>query len=131
MSIDIIVVDEQFICNRLFTIANAYSKIWRDIEKNIVNISKNQWMFISILLYAKSNVNKINFFNSKNKKIINKEFDRFHKKNKLSWIDQFIFYDYSMFVIWRIVNDKRKSKIMINIRDLNKMSMFDVYFMSL
>ena len=131
MFIDITVFDEQFIYNRLFTVTNAYSKIWRDIEKNIVNISENQWMFISILSNAKSNVNKIYFFNSKDKKIINKKFDRFHKKDKLSWTDQFTFYDYSMFVIWRIVNDKRKSKIMINIRDLNKMSMFDVYSMSL
>ena len=53
------------------------------------------------------------------------------KKNKLFWIDQFIFYDYSMFVVWRIVNDKRKNRIIIDIQNLNKINMFNAYSISL
>ena len=128
---DITIFDDSFVFNRLFIVTKTYFDIWRDIEKNIVNIFENQWMFISILSNAKSNVNKIYSFNSKNKQMINKKFDRLHKKDKLIWTNQFTSYDYFVFVIWRTINDKRKNKIIIDIRKLNKINMFDAYFMSL
>ena len=54
----------------------------------------------------------------------------------MSWITQFISYAYSCFVIWRTIylfdkSSKRKSKIVVDIRDFNKIIQFDVYFMQL
>ena len=38
----ITIFDDQFAYNRLFTVIEAYSKIWRDTDEDIVNISKEQ-----------------------------------------------------------------------------------------
>ena len=49
---------------------------------------------------AKSFAIKMYSFNSKkNKKVINKEFNRLHKEKKMLRIKKFIVYNYSMFVI--------------------------------
>ena len=56
-------------------------------------------MFISIISNAKSFAIKIYSFNSKNKEMMNKEFNRLHEKEKILWTEKFKIYDYSIFVI--------------------------------
>ena len=132
---DITIYDNVSIYDRFFVVADAYFDIWRD-NKNIVNISKKNWMSISTITKTKSNAFKIYFLKSKNRTIIDKEFDRLHVESKMSWITEFTLYDYFCFVIWKIVHvsdksSKRKNKIIINIRELNKIFMFDAYLMTL
>ena len=86
-------------------------------------------MFILTISDAKSSAIKMYSFNSKNKKMIDKKFDWLHEKKKMSWTEKFTTYDYSIFVVWKIVNDERKEKVMINIRKLNKIFKFDAYLM--
>ena len=93
-------------------------------------------MLISTITKTKSNAFKIYFLKSENRTIIDKEFDRLHVENKMNWITEFTSYNYSCFVIWKIVHvfdksSKRKNKIIINIREFNKILMFDAYFMIL
>ena len=125
---DVIIFDDVFAYARLFTIMKFFLKIWRNIN-DTVNVSKSQWMFILTILNAKSLAIKIYSLNSKNKKMINKKFDWLHEKEKMSWTKRFTIYNYSIFVVWRIVNDERKEKIMIDIRKLNKIFEFDAYSM--
>ena len=132
---DITIYDNVSTYDRFFVVANAYFDIWRDSE-NIVNISKKNWMSISTITETKSNAFKVYFLESENRTIIDKEFDRLHVENKMNWIIEFTSYDYSCFVIWKIVHvfdktSKRKNKIIINIREFNKIFMFDAYFMTL
>ena len=135
ISNDIIIYDDISTYNRLFIVAKIFFDIWRNNE-NIVNISKKNWMSISIVTNVKTNASKIYFFESKNRAIINKKFDRLHVENKINWITKFTSYEYFVFVIWKTIHvfdkfSKRKNKIVVNIRKLNKISMFDAYSMIL
>ena len=87
-------------------------------------------MFILTISNAKSFAIKIYSLNLKNKKVIDKKFNRLYEKEKMLWTEKFMIYNYSIFVVWKIVNDERKERIMINIRKLNKIFEFDAYLMS-
>ena len=95
---DIIIYDNVSIYDRFFVVADAYFDIWRDSE-DIVNISKKNWISISTITKTKSNAFKIYFLRSKNRTIIDKEFNRLHVENKMNWIIEFTSYDYFCFVI--------------------------------
>ena len=93
-------------------------------------------MSMNIIFDAKSNSTRVFKLDKQNRDIIDKKFDELHKQKKINWITQFISYAYSCFVIWRTIylfdkSSKRKSKIVVDIRDFNKIIQFDVYFMQL
>ena len=125
---DVIIFDDVFAYTRLFTVVKFFFKIWRNTN-DIINVSKSQWMFISTISDAKSFAIKIYPLNSKNRKVMNKKFDRLYEKKKMSWTEKFTTYDYLIFVVWKIVNDEHKKKVVINIRKLNKIFEFDAYSM--
>ena len=125
---DVIIFDDVFAYARLFTIVKFFLKIWRDIGDTI-NVPKSQWMFISTISGTKSLAIKMYSFSLKNKKMIDKKFNRLYEKEKMSWTERFTIYDYLIFVVWKIVNGERKEKVMINIRRLNKIFKFDAYLM--
>ena len=56
-------------------------------------------MFISTISNAKPFAIKIYSFNLKNKKMIDKKFDRLHKKKKMSCTKEFTIYNYLIFVV--------------------------------
>ena len=53
----------------------------------------------------------------------------------MKWIKNFIFFEYFVFVIWRtVIKDEKsikKKRTVMNIRELNKIVVSDVYFMSI
>ena len=98
----------------------------------MMNLPPEKWMKIRTTdeVFKLTRVFRIS---SENKTFINKKFDALHAQNKLKWakINSYVF---SVFVIWHTVHlqnkkPQRKNRIMIDIRDLNKVSKFDVYFM--
>ena len=46
---------------------------------------------------------------TKNKKLIDEIFDKFHESNKLNWTKNFISFNYSIFCVWKIINNKKKT----------------------
>ena len=58
-------------------------------------------------------------------------FDEFHRIDKLIWINEFTSFSYSMFCVWKNVDDERKKRVVINIRDLNIITQSNVYFLFL
>ena len=92
-------------------------------------------MSIDTILNAKTEPLKIYFVSSQNREIINKKFDKLHEQNKLRWITEIIFYDFSIFVVWRTIHTSeesvRKNRVIIDIRDLNKVIVSDDYSMFL
>lgn len=65
--------------------------------------------------------------------MIDEKFDKMHVQRKMSWSEEFIFFVFPIFVVYKIVYvdpDKipeRKRRIVVNIRGLNKIIIFDNY----
>ena len=93
-------------------------------------------MFINIISNVKFDLFRVYSFESQNKKFTNKKFDKLHIEKKFRWTTKFIFYKFSIFVIWKIIhfsneNFIKKNKTVIDIRDLNKFVISNDYSMSL
>ena len=114
-------------------IVKNYSIFWTNID--FAKLSEIDWMKISLKNDWKSRVsNKIKIYSLslRNRQLINQIFDELHDDDILFWINVFIFFNYSIFCIWKILSfDERKNRIVINIRDLNVIIQFDVYFVLL
>ena len=112
-------------------IIEAYSLLWQNIEK-IVDVLEEDWMFITLKLNAKVDVAKIYSLNFVDREFVDKKFNKFHDQKRMKFIKQFTSFDWSIFVIWRIIEQsrrplKRKGRVMIDIRDFNKITMIDFY----
>ena len=93
-------------------------------------------MKINIIKTTISKTARIFKLKSKNKAFINKKFDALHTQSKLEWTVNFISYAFSIFVVWHTVHLpgkilQKKSRMIINIRKLNKITEFDAYPMFL
>ena len=62
---------------------------------------------------------KVYSLNRKDRKLVNQTFDKFHEIDKLDWTIDFTFFNYSIFCVWKIINEKNKKRVVINVRDLN------------
>jgi hypothetical protein len=116
--------------NRLSTVAEEYQKIFRD-SGGTVDLPEEQWMQIPTLPGAKPDASRVYPLSPEDKKVVNKEFDRLHTEEKMSWTTQPTEYGYPVFVVWRTVNGIRKGRVVVDIRGLNKISIFDAYPMPL
>ena len=68
----------------------------------------------------------------KNKKIVDKIFDELHEQDKFMWTDKQTSFNYSMFVVWKTLSiDEKKSRTIVDIRELNRLLKFDAYFILL
>ena len=120
--------------NNVFETLRKSFSTFEKKNDDIVNILEKKCMFIDILSNAKSKFFKIYSIESQNRKFIDQEFDKLHVENKLRWIIEIILYDFSIFVIWRIIhlsskNFVKKIKVVINIREFNKIIVSNDYFM--
>jgi DNA-binding ferritin-like protein (Dps family) len=68
---------------------------------------------------------------SRKRELIDETFDKLHQQNKMHWTIEFTVHEASIFVVWRqIFEDDKKKRVIVNIRDLNKIVEFDSYSMS-
>ena len=74
---------------------------------------------------------KIYSFDQRDRNFVDKTFDEFHEQNRLFWIIDSTSFSYSAFVVWKNVDDEKKNKIIVNIRELNVITQSNVYFLSL
>ena len=128
---EITVYKNETIVRKLQAITEKTSEIWCSISK-IMNLSFEKWMKIKTT-DEMSKLIRVFRISSKNKTFINKKFDVLHVQNKLKWTKTSS-YVFSIFLIWHTVHlqnkkSQRKNRVMIDIRNLNKMSKFNVYFM--
>ena len=149
--IDVSDFDEKFFANNFFeiifsndvtihqsnviqffvNIIDEFFALWKNID--FVELSQNNWMSIFLKFDWKSQINnkiKIYSLDQRDKNLIDKTFDDFHEQNRLFWIIDLTSFNYSTFVVWKNVNDK-KSKIIVNIRELNAITQSNVYFLLL
>ena len=114
----------------------VYFNLWSDDKRATMNISKSDWMSINILSDAKIPFAKIYSVESKDKKLINEMFDKLHAQERMKYSKQSTSYDYFVFVVWQTIlkSDQksiRKNRVVVDIRDFNKIVESDNYFMSL
>ena len=123
------VIIHQSIDIKIFVdIVEKFSTLWKNIE--FVELSKKNWMRISLKSNWEKRVfdkTKIYFLKTRDKKLIDKTFDELHELKRLNWANEFIFFNYSTFCVWKIVNDEKKNRIIIDIRKLNAITQSDAY----
>ena len=129
---DVIIYDESNVTAQIVDVTNVYSIIWND-QNTIVDIFEKQWMLVTLKSNVVDSLKSIRVYSidSKNRIVINAIFDKMHKKNKMTWVTQFTSFNFSIFVIWRDIFNDSKNRTVVNIRDLNKMIVFDFYSLSL
>jgi hypothetical protein len=88
-------------------------------------------MSIILKLEVKIEIVKVYSMNSTKRHLIDEIFDKLHDQQKMHWIIEFTTHDAFVFVVWRMINEKKKERVIIDIRDLNKITKFDSYSMSL
>lgn len=135
LSSDVIVYEDESIKNRLFVLVKTYSDIFKT-KSGTIDVSSKRWMKIKTILEQLSDSARVFKIESKNRDFIDKEFDSLHKVEKMKWTTSFTSYVFSVFVIWITIRlsekeSTRKKRVIVDIRDLNKISEFDVYSMSL
>ena len=75
---------------------------------------------------------KIYSLRARDKALVDKIFDALHHEGKLSWTNESISFNYSVFCVWKNdANENSKGRIVENIRDLNAISQSDAYSLSL
>jgi hypothetical protein len=135
LSNEIIIHENKETIERITNVIDKYLTIWKNVSRTI-NISQKRWMRIKTILETNSEACRVYKLRIEDQTIIDKEFDVLHSLNKMKWAFESTSYAYSMFVIWIITHLMRKSltrreRMIVEIRDLNKISKHDVYSMFL
>lgn len=122
------------IAHRLLrAIATTISIIWN--KDDTINVLEVKWISIDIIPNAKLDLSKVYFVRSQNRTLIDKKFDNLHEQEKMAWITKSILYDFLVFVVWRTIHIfddlVRKRRVVIDIRNLNKIIVLDDYSMPL
>ena len=129
---DIMLYDNKEAIKAYTDLVNDFSILWKNEE--FINIFEKRWMRLSLRNDWQdriSNKFKMYSLNNENKKIIDNTFDELHEKERLIWTTIFTSFFYFVFVVWKTINEIRKNRAVVNIRDLNKLFLLDVYSLSL
>ena len=74
---------------------------------------------------------RIYLLDVKDHEVVNKIFNKLHNQKHMTWAENYISSDYSIFVVWQdvLINDKitKKEWVVINLRDFNKIMKSDIY----
>ena len=118
--------------NVFINLLNEYVNIW--IDQDFVKLSEKNWMKLFLKSDWENKIKekaKVYSLDSRDRKIIDSIFDELQRQNKLSYITKSTLFSFSCFVVWRESFDKRKNRVVIDIRDLNAISQLDAYSISL
>ena len=131
---EITIWSDEVTIKRIKTVIDQYSNVWKFILEE-VNISENQWMQIKIISEKHSESIRVFKLDTEDKEIVDKKFDNLQTQEKLEYFKKATSYAFSVFVVWTMIylNDKpmRKTRVIVDIRELNKITEFDAYSMSL
>ena len=125
----------------LSDVINKYPQIWED-SGHTVDISESDHMSISLMtdwncFTALKLAHWVYSMRDAERQVIDKEFDKMHSQECMSWSSELSSFEFSVFIIWKTVfsgTEKvpiKKEWVVINIRDLNKIMITDIYLISL
>ena len=118
--------------NSFVKIVEKFSTLWQNID--FVKMSKENWMKISLKSNWKKRVSKktkMYSLNAKNEELMNKTFDDLHRIDRMFWTNQSSSFFYSCFCVWKNVDDEKKNRVIVNIRNFNVITQSDAYSLSL
>ena len=107
-----------------------HPEIWEN-RGSIIDISESEWLQINLKSETKFKFCRIYFFDVRNWELINKEFNKLQKINKLQWTINPIKFKYLVFVTWRDTLQKHKGRVVTDIREFNVIIKSNIYFMFL
>ena len=103
---------------------NILEEFWMQIRL------KNNWEFTEVKLKHRSYVLSVNEW-----AVVDETLNKMHVQNRLEWNQESTEYSFSVFVAWWTVykNEKfiQKDHAMMNIQDLNQVTVSDAYLLSL
>ena len=115
--------------NFFVKIVEDFLILWHDID--LANMSEHNWRRIflkSNWINRVSNKIKIYFLKTKNKQLINNTFDELYCIDKLFWTNEFTSFLYFVFCVWKKIDDERKKRVVIDIRDFNVITQSNINF---
>jgi Reverse transcriptase (RNA-dependent DNA polymerase)/RNase H-like domain found in reverse transcriptase/Integrase zinc binding domain len=97
-----------------------------------VDIPRDQWMSIPLKPNAKVEASKVYGLGAKDRAFLDNVYDDLHAKGKLQWPTDSTSHGYPVFVVWRTVHHagkdpKRKGRVVVDIRGLNRITEVDAY----
>ena len=103
------IYDESKNRKKIEKIIHRWKHLWKK-KISTVKMFKSAHMPIPLKSNWANNhkINRVYSVRIKNQKFINEIFDKLHEQKKMKWFSWFIFFEYSVFVIWKIVIKKNK-----------------------
>ena len=134
LSNDIIIYGNEPTIEKINVITKKTSGVWCSIFK-MINLSFDKWMKINTIETEISKLFRVFKLRSEDRNFVNKKFDALHVQNKLKWTSKSTSYAFPVFVVWHTMHlsgkvPQRKNRVIVNIRNLNKIIEFDAYSMS-
>ena len=92
-----------------------------------VDIPESEWMPIPLKPNVTSKPGKVYPVGRPDKEVIDATFDKMHDEGKMSWSTQPTPFSYPVFVVWKDTPNGRKGRVVVDIRELNKITEVDSY----
>ena len=93
-----------------------------------VDIPEEEWMPIPLKPDATSRPARVYPVGQKDKEVIDNTFGKLHEQGKMTWATQPTPFSYPVFVVWKDTpNGSRKGRVVVDIRELNKITETDSY----
>ena len=132
----ITVYDTDSTVKTITTVAEDFSSLWQN-DDSTIRLPSKKWMLINLQPDAKVTPFKVYSLKQADKNLIDQQFDELQRQSKLKFTTQSTPFNYPVFVIWKTVHkpnglpSERKDRVVIDIRDLNKITELNTYLMPL
>lgn len=110
----------------LAQLLDDYQDLFID-QGQTVDIPEEEWMPIPLKPGATSKPAKVYPVGQKDKEVIDATFDKLHEQGKMTWSNQPTPFSYPVFVVWKDTPKGRKGRVVVDIRELNKITETDSY----
>lgn len=110
----------------LADLIQAHQDLFVD-QGQTVDIPEEEWMPIPLKPGATSKPAKVYPVGHRDREVIDATFDKLHEQGKMHWSTQPTPFSYPVFVVWKDTSNGRKGRVVVDIRELNKITENDTY----
>lgn len=109
-------------------LVEEFPSLWKD--DGFIKVPPEEWMRIPLKdgwqdkLTGRSKIYPLGI---EDRKLVDETFDNMHEQGRLKWTDEETPFSFPVFVVWKLINGKRKGRAVADIRGLNDMIMPDAY----
>lgn len=109
-------------------LVEEFPSLWKD--DGFIKVPPEEWMRIPLKdgwqdkLTGRSKIYPLGI---EDRKLVDETFDKMHEQGRLKWTDEETPFSFPVFVVWKLINGKRKGRAVADIRGLNDMIMPDAY----